>query len=282
MSRMRILAIEDDKSWRSVIQHTMSLLFFEYSLVIATDFEDAKKWLDQESFDVVILDMALSEMEEEPRIPGSGWLLIPRLRMEFPETHIIVVSGSRGFQERPDRVAELLSKYKIDEFLWKADPDTPIKLHQVVTSIFFQFKESNMTDNFEKLQKLKGDVEAVESAIGELKRQQERGDVEFSHYLRLFQSRRADLNNLVAQIDALLTGPDGDILRDALNRSSKGADEAAATDTTETVKEELRAAAETQGWGQKIIEQINAHRGEIVSLVVSIALELGKRAIAGM
>jgi CheY-like chemotaxis protein len=149
MSGMNILVVEDDESWQKAIQHALRKLPVECSLVIAPDFECANERLDRESFDLVTLDMALDQMEEEPGIPGSGWVLIDRLKEEFPETHIIVISGSKGFQERPDRVAELLTEYSIVKFLWKGDVHIQVELRKAVASIL-QPKNSEVPEHFGK------------------------------------------------------------------------------------------------------------------------------------
>jgi CheY-like chemotaxis protein len=163
MCRLRILVVEDDRSWHYVIRHTLRSLPFECSLVIATDFESANKCLGQETFDLVTLDMALSEIEKEPMIPPSGWLLIDRLTKESPETRIIVISGTAYFQERPDLVADLLTKYGA-EFLWKGNPDIQLRLQRIVTSVF-QSKYSGTTESLEKLQEPGSEAEAVGSTI---------------------------------------------------------------------------------------------------------------------
>jgi len=274
MPGIKILIVEDDVSWHSIIQDALRDFSFKCEFSVAPDFDKACTLLDQESFDLVTMDMALSKLEEQSRIPSRGQFLIRRLNKNSPDTGIIVLSGSRGFQERPDQVATLVTECNIVAFLWKADPEVASKLREEVNS-FFQFKGLNMVDNYQRLLKLKSEAEALEDTILELKNQYEIGSMPDAQYMKLYRSFQTSRNELIDQIDMLLTGPDGKILSAALHRSKRN------SSVIEVAKTELTETANKQGWGQKVIEQINEHRGEIVSLVITIALELSKQVTRG-
>ena len=64
-------------------------------------------------------------------------------------------------------------------------------------------------------------------------------------------------------------------LNDALEKAKR-------QESEETIKAELEEEAKKQGWGDQILKKIEEHKGEIVSLIISIAVELGKRAALGM
>jgi CheY-like chemotaxis protein len=134
MTRIRALIVEDNKIWQSILQRVLKSS--SCHTILAAGYDEAIERLEEESFDLVTVDMALSELEQDPRVPSSGWLLVHYLREHSPETPVVVITGSPGFQEHPRRVADLFTKHNIVDFLWKGGTEEiQTKLHELVESL---------------------------------------------------------------------------------------------------------------------------------------------------
>jgi len=90
MLSARVLIVEDEAEWQELISE---LLADEgHTCHTAHSYENALAQLDQESFNIVFLDMMLHEFDLPIR-GGTGWRLLDRLVEQCPRTKIIVLSG---------------------------------------------------------------------------------------------------------------------------------------------------------------------------------------------
>jgi CheY-like chemotaxis protein len=146
MEQIRILVTEDDKQWQRAIERALNKLPFPCKVVLVSNYDDADSRLTEEKFDIITLDMMLTELEEKDKSTSSGWLLVENLkRGDYPragEIGIIILSGSTDFQDQPNRVAELIKKYNVENFLWKQDRNWHEKLRETVENIYRKKQEN--------------------------------------------------------------------------------------------------------------------------------------------
>lgn len=99
-SRPRILHVEDDAS---VVELVSLILNGAAEVVPAEGVEDARRRLEKERFDLVILDLALED--------GSGWELLPWVRRPGkPAVPVVVFSGTDVGGDAARQVAAALVK----------------------------------------------------------------------------------------------------------------------------------------------------------------------------
>lgn len=137
MPQLRILTIEDDEQWQRAIK--LALRKITDDIVIVSEYEDADRELSRNQFDIITLDMMLSDLEEKMKSTSTGWMILQQIRLgEYPlanDARIIVISGSTDFQDRPDKVAELLTRYNVIGFLWKGSQRWHERLYEMVEEI---------------------------------------------------------------------------------------------------------------------------------------------------
>lgn len=94
-----ILVVDDETSMRQVITDALS---GEYQITTATNGREAQSLLAVQSFDLVITDLVMPEM--------NGIDLLMALQQTNPEQKIIAISGGGGIQGRFDYlpVAQLI------------------------------------------------------------------------------------------------------------------------------------------------------------------------------
>ena len=98
-NHMRVLHVEDDSAMHDAVR-TMAGDQFDFEL--ATTMREAKARVALERFDVVLLDLAMSN--------ESGWDLLPAIRSQQPEARVIVLSASRIGPEDREKVDAVLHK----------------------------------------------------------------------------------------------------------------------------------------------------------------------------
>lgn len=113
----RILIVEDLRDWQIEIQrilHGQYLSQFSYSIKIANTLQKARDLLKVHVYDLVLLDLRLSDWEEEN---FDGWTLmepLAKLRKELGTQTIIV--SAHGLT---DHVRNGFKKYHIHDFIDK-------------------------------------------------------------------------------------------------------------------------------------------------------------------
>ncbi len=116
MRAARVLIVEDEPEWRSIVQE---LLADEgHACQTAHNYESAMLRLEQESYNVVFLDMILRDFDLSVR-QGTGWLLLNYLVEQHPKTKVIVLSGRATAGE----AVRLVRDYPIAAFIDKGDQD---------------------------------------------------------------------------------------------------------------------------------------------------------------
>jgi two-component SAPR family response regulator len=117
----RVLIVEDEAEWQELVSE---LLADEgHTCHTANSYESALAQLDQESFNVVFLDMMLHEFDLPIR-GGTGWRLLDRLVEQCPRTKIIVLSGRATAGD----AARLIRDYPIAAFIDKGEEDVETQI----------------------------------------------------------------------------------------------------------------------------------------------------------
>lgn len=116
--RQRVLIAEDEPNVRLMFRTALET--DNYRITAAPDGENALAWLQQEQFDVVLLDL---------QMPGTGGMeVLARLRERGDDTPVVIVSAHGG----PPNVVQAMRLGAID-FL--AKPLTPTALRQAVAEV---------------------------------------------------------------------------------------------------------------------------------------------------
>jgi DNA-binding SARP family transcriptional activator/ActR/RegA family two-component response regulator len=121
MPAARVLIVEDEPDWQDMVKE---LLTDEgYVCRPANDYDGALTTLDQETFNVVILDMMLREFDLPVR-DGTGWRLLDYLVEHRPRTKVVILSGRATAGE----AARLVRDYPIVTFIDKSEENVEAQI----------------------------------------------------------------------------------------------------------------------------------------------------------
>jgi PAS domain S-box-containing protein len=95
----QVLHVEDDADLHQVIK-AMTGENFEFTL--AESLQQARARLAEKKFDLVMLDIGLPD--------GSGWLLLPEIRILLPNARVIILSGENTKPDEARKVEAVLFK----------------------------------------------------------------------------------------------------------------------------------------------------------------------------
>jgi len=88
MEKLKVLLVEDDKSWQDIYKRNIEKLGYDIRIVGSKN--DAVEVLEQESFDLSIVDVRLDEADEHNR---DGLQVLERISKLGENTRSIVVTG---------------------------------------------------------------------------------------------------------------------------------------------------------------------------------------------
>lgn len=110
--RQRVLHIEDDLDLHAVVA---AITEQHCQFVVCHRISDARVRLAQETFDVILLDIALPD--------GMGWELLPDIRLHQPHARVVILSGTDVSERDRKRVEAVLTKSRLttDELLRAID-----------------------------------------------------------------------------------------------------------------------------------------------------------------
>ncbi|MDR5874056.1 response regulator [Vreelandella gomseomensis] len=100
----RILHVEDDADLHEVI---CAMAGDHYTFEAARTLQEARKRLQQTTFDVVLLDIGLPD--------GSGWELVEDVRARQPDAKVVILSGADMAQQHHDKVEAVLLKSRLSK-----------------------------------------------------------------------------------------------------------------------------------------------------------------------
>lgn len=127
----------------------------------------------------------------------------------------------------------------------------------------------------EDFDRIKARVTAVQGELHTIEEKFEDGELDMDSYLRLRRRSIAQRERQLAKLQRLLSESGVSEMDPVLEKlKTDKPDEA-------EVKQDLEQAAaqaEQKGWGQHLLEQVEAHKGDIIELAVAIAVKIGKAA----
>lgn len=100
--RPKVLHVEDDEDLHQVV---LAMVGGRFDFQLATSLQQARESILSGSFDVVILDLSLPD--------GSGWELLPEIRVSQPEARVIILSGADLMPEDSHKVEAVLLKSRV-------------------------------------------------------------------------------------------------------------------------------------------------------------------------
>ncbi|RMF37770.1 MAG: response regulator [Chloroflexi bacterium] len=255
----RILIVEDDPKWQTILQEILEDLGYQVSL--AGTYEQARQALDDSPpFSLVILDLELDE--DSPILEGQR--LLNHIRHHGENTRCIIVSGRGTIQV----VRVAFKEFQIVDFIEKDRFDIPSFEKVVTATLARSGREARREETVGQLSRLCAELRALDDVLSETRRQYERGLLDVGRYTQLQKDYRMQYYTLVDRLQALITDPILEGLDGILEQAQGGGE------PLEVLKATLRERAAQRGWGSRIREQIDQHQGEIASLVATIALEL--------
>jgi DNA-binding SARP family transcriptional activator/ActR/RegA family two-component response regulator len=121
----RVLIVDDEPEWQDIVGELLADEGHIYRT--AHSYDSALARLDQESFNVVFLDMMLHEFDLPVR-GGSGWRLLDYLVEQCPRTKVIVLSGRATAGE----AARLVRDYRVAAFIDKGEENVETQVLDAV------------------------------------------------------------------------------------------------------------------------------------------------------
>ena len=100
--RPRVLHVEDDVDLHQIVR---GMVDGRFDFELATTLHEARARVALERFDAVILDLILPD--------GSGWDLLPMIRLRQPGARVIILSGADMTLEQARKVDAVLSKSRV-------------------------------------------------------------------------------------------------------------------------------------------------------------------------
>ncbi len=111
-TKKRILIVEDMDNWREVL---VTILQHKYEVVLSTAYNEAVEVLQNNTFDLVILDVRLKDQE---KFNIQGIELLRLIKESYSDIPVAILTG------HPESVRQqTLEHYKPDIFLLKANLD---------------------------------------------------------------------------------------------------------------------------------------------------------------
>ena len=135
----------------------------------------------------------------------------------------------------------------------------------------------NTMATIEDFDRVKARITALQSELRTIEEKFEDMEMDMQEYLRLRSRAIMQRERQLAKLQRLLTESGVSELEPVLEKlKAERPDEA-------QVKQDLEQAAaqaEKKGWGQHLLEQIQAHKGDIIELAITVAVIIGKAAAA--
>ncbi|MCA9151393.1 MAG: sigma-54-dependent Fis family transcriptional regulator, partial [Planctomycetales bacterium] len=111
---IRVLVVDNDKSHAQAMAETLARV--NYDCTVATSGPEGARWIDQDSFDVVITDLVMNEVDGEE--------ILRRAKETLPDCEVIVVTGHAS-------VPKAVEAMQQGAFNFMEKPLTPDRLRAV-------------------------------------------------------------------------------------------------------------------------------------------------------
>lgn len=124
--------------------------------------------------------------------------------------------------------------------------------------------------NTEELIELQAKAQELSLRLEEIDSEHEDGMLQTPDWTKMKTTLGTKRRVLLSEIQGVLRGTEAEDLVPIIDQVVEGVPE-------KQVKKELRTTVERKGWGKVVVDKISEHKGEIVSLITLVAIEVGKR-----
>jgi hypothetical protein len=128
----------------------------------------------------------------------------------------------------------------------------------------------------EDFDRIKARITALQGELDTIEAKFEDGELDMDNYLRLRRRSITQRERELAALQRLLSESGVSEMDPVLEKLKT--DKPNEAEVKQNL-EQAAAQAEQKGWGQRLLEQIEAHKGDIVELAVAIAVQVGKVAV---
>jgi len=268
-----VLIVDDEEDWaETILRYEFEQM--GYIVRAASDLKSARKELDKQVFSLVTIDMRLGKEKET----FEGEFVLAYIRDNYEQIPCIIISGSPLSRERIFSMSRRYPMIPDAGYIEKTKFDRA-RLRELVDRMCRTQEDIRMSNNAEgskkKLEGLSQELRSLSDRMAETKEQYDKGLIDFGRYNQIQHNYGTKRYEILDKMQTLMQGTGFEHLSDALEKAESREPE-------ETIKAGLKEEAEKQGWGDHILQRIEEHKGEIASLIVGIAIELGKRAALGM
>ncbi len=261
----KALVVEDDETWQAILRNALEIEGCRVQ--VAESYDEARAALESEiAFHLILIDRYLAGFTPV----AEGEMLLQYLVRHCKGIPCIVITGEASIQSAVDafKCFNVFDYIEKSRFSVHTFGDT---VRQALSKAKKE-EEETMVRSEKQLRDMQAQMWALEQTLGQLEEKWKSGDLESSQYFRLLESRNAERKSLITDIQMLLRDRGVEELDDALEKVKANRPE-------DEIKDDLKQVAKKEGWSDKIVEQINRHKGGIVSLIITIALESGKRMV---
>ena len=119
MNKVKALIVEDCKIWQHNIRRWLER--YDCYVDIAGSYDEARRALDRNVYNMVILDIVINPDVEGPCVSAySDWeSLMHQLTQAFPSTPVFVISALLG--DEPERIRQLNPECGVTDFMAKSN-----------------------------------------------------------------------------------------------------------------------------------------------------------------
>jgi CheY-like chemotaxis protein len=258
----RILIVDDDPDWQDILN--VLCVSIGHQPHVVAGFHEALTTLRQTSFDLAMIDL---------RIDGAsdieiGKALVLHIREHYTDLPVIVISAFAP----PGYVRDALLEWGVRDFVEKGSYDSKRVMDMIQRLLSKERGSSSMADStLQRLLALQAETVALANRMDELDDQLDSGLIDIGRYVKLKAHLDTQRLQLVGQLQLALKGTSASALSQVLEYEKDG-DLAQASATLERLAEE-------RGWSNTVREQIEKHKGAMVGLIITIAIEIIRRGL---
>lgn len=117
----KILVVEDQQGWRNLLTDILNRDGHE--VIPATNFQEAKERIDNDRFDLAIIDMRLVDSDS---YNIQGMAVLQEVKKQYPDLKVIILTGYPDSAQRIKSIED----YHADDYLEKVPDGKPLDLDQ--------------------------------------------------------------------------------------------------------------------------------------------------------
>ncbi len=257
-----ILIVDDCKGWQQILSTLCESIGHQPHVV--GGFHEALMALRQTAFDLAIIDLWI---DGAPKME-IGKNLVLHVREHYSDLPVIVISA-----DAPSGwVRDALLEWGVHDFVEKGTYDPGRMMEMIHRLLSKGGGPSLMADStLRRLLALQAETVALANRMDELDQQLDSGLIDIGRYAKLKAHLDTGRLQLVGELQLVLRGTSASALSQVLEYE-KGGDLAQAGATLERLAEE-------KGWSNTVREQIEKHKGAMVGLIITIAIDIIRRGL---